>query len=106
MLLNAGQILIMKPNATSLAEPVDFEIGQLYRTSVLIGREFPRLATQPQIVAEIEKQRANTNLIPTNLVIYGRGTLVTLADPTKVGKQRRAAKAARRPTPTPAAPKP
>lgn len=80
ILLNPGQILIMRPDAQSLAEPVDFDIGQLYRTSVLIGREFPRLTTQPQIAAEIEKQRANKNLLPTNLVIHGRGTLVTLAE--------------------------
>ncbi len=78
LLLNPGQMLIMKPDAKTLAEPVDYDIGQLYRTSVLIGREFGRLVSQPQIAAEIAKQRSNPNLLPTNLVIYGRGTLVTL----------------------------
>jgi hypothetical protein len=99
MLLKAGQMLILKPDARALPEPVDFEIGQLYRTSLLIGRDFGRLASQPQIAAEIQKQRANPNLIPTNLIIYGRGTLVNLADPAQA--QRDAAKPAASPTPSP-----
>jgi hypothetical protein len=81
-----------------LPEPVDFEIGQLYRTSLLIGRDFARLASQPQIAAEIQKQRADPSLIPTNLVIYGRGTMVNLADPSKV---RGKANAPTSPTPAP-----
>ena len=100
MLLKAGQMLILKPDAKSLPEAVDFEIGQLYRTSLLIGRDFGRLPSQPEIAAEIQKQRANPNLIPTNLVIYGRGTLVNLADPEK--PKRDARKPAASPSPAPA----
>jgi hypothetical protein len=97
MLLKPGQMLIMKPEAKGLPEPVDFEIGQLYRTSLLIGRDFGRLASQPQIAAEIQKQRSNPNLIPTNLIIYGRGTLVNLADPDQA--KRGASKPTASPTP-------
>jgi hypothetical protein len=97
MLLKPGQMLILKPEARFLPEPVDFEIGQLYRTSALIGRDFGRLASQPQIAAEIQKQRANPNLIPTNLVIYGRGTMVSLTEPNN------AKATTRRRTPSPTA---
>ncbi|HEY0368637.1 MAG TPA: FecR domain-containing protein [Chthoniobacterales bacterium] len=98
MLLKSGQMVIMKPNAVTLAEPVDYDIGQLYRTSVLIGREFDRLTSQPQIANEIAKQRENAKLVPTNLVINGRGTLVTLATSAKP-KGGGTAKPAASPTP-------
>jgi hypothetical protein len=96
LLLKPGQILIMKPDAKTLADPVDFDIAQLYRTSLLVGHEFARLPSDAQIQAEIARQKSDPNLIPTNLVIRGRGTLVTLADPKTVSSKGNA-----KPTPTP-----
>jgi FecR-like protein len=98
ILLKAGQILIMKPDAKGLAEPVDYNIAHLYKTSLLVHHEFARLPGEPQILAEIAKQQSDPNLIPTNLVIHGRGTLVTLENSGKVASK---PKAAASPTPTP-----
>ncbi|MDQ6622488.1 MAG: FecR domain-containing protein [Verrucomicrobiota bacterium] len=100
MLLEAGQILIMKPEATSLAEPVDFSIAQLYKTSLLIHHEFPSLTSESAIVAAIARQKADPSLIPTNLIIYGRGTLVNLADPA-AAKKAAAQNPRSSPSPTP-----
>lgn len=81
VLVDQGQILITKPGAKSLPEPVDFNIAQLYETSVLTNADFAALPSKPLIDRAIEAQRKNPNLNPTNLVIYGRGTLVNLVEP-------------------------
>ncbi|HEX8280895.1 MAG TPA: FecR domain-containing protein [Chthoniobacterales bacterium] len=101
VLVDAGQILITRPDAKTLPEPVDFEIAQLYRTSVLTNRDFRPLPSDPLIQAEIEKQKKNPALIPTNLVIRGRGTLVTLADPATVETRAQQRGGSPSPSPTP-----
>lgn len=98
ILLTPGEILILKPEAKALPEPVNYNISHLYKTSLLAHHEFGRLPGDAQIVAEIAKQQSDPNLIPTNLVIQGRGTLVRLVDPAKVPAK---PKAAASPTPTP-----
>ncbi len=100
ILLKPGAMLILKPDAKSLPEPVDFDLSQLARTSVFLGREFGPLPSRAELAAEIAMQRANPNLLPTNLVIYGRGTAVTLTEPTAAkGKARSSASPAPRPSP-------
>ena len=82
VLVNAGEMLIMKPNATTLPEAVNFDIGHLYKTSLLMNSDFPPLASRERIEKEIQRQRSDPDYIRTNLVIYGRGTLVNLVEPT------------------------
>ncbi len=82
LLVDAGQILIAKPNPKFLPEAVDFDIDQLYRTSMLTNADFRPLASRPLINRAIAEQKKNPELNATNLVIFGRGTLVTLIDPT------------------------
>lgn len=82
LLVNPGQLLITKPGAKTLPEAVHFNIAQLVKTSLLTGRDFAPLASQARIDEQIRKQQADPNFTPTNLVIYGRGTLVTLVPPT------------------------
>lgn len=100
VLVKAGQILITKPDAKALPEPVDFDIAQLVKTSLLTNRDFAPLPSRTLIEQEIARQKNDPALIGTNLVIYGRGTLVTLADPGKV--KNASAKRNAPPTPTPA----
>ena len=82
VLVNPGQMLITRPSAATLPEPVHFEIAQLLKTSLLTGQDFGPLASNARIEEEIRKQRSDPDFTPTNLVIYGRGTLVTLVPPS------------------------
>ena len=83
-LMHPGQILITKPDVTVLPDPADFDIARVMKTCLLI-RDFPPLLSQPLIESEEQKQSAliaKGTDIPSNLVIFGRGTLVTLVSPT------------------------
>jgi ferric-dicitrate binding protein FerR (iron transport regulator) len=80
LLLRPGQILITKPDVTALPEPADFDIAREMKTCLLV-REFQPLPSQRQIESEEQKQRnliAKGTYIPSNLVIFGRGTQVTV----------------------------
>src|SRR6476646_9796788 len=103
VLLHAGQMMILNPNATHLSEPVDFDLERLLRTSLFIVG-FPPLPSVP-FLTEVEHQqlelKANGELIDTNLVIFGRGTLVTLTDPQSSDVIDRKTAAVTLPTPTP-----
>jgi len=83
-LMHPGQILITKPDVTVLPDPADFDIARVMKTCLLI-RDFPPLLSQRLIESEEQKQSAliaKGTDIPSNLVIFGRGTLVTLVSPT------------------------
>ena len=82
VLVNAGQMLITRPGAARLPEPVHFEIAKLYKTSLLANADFAPLASSARIEAAIREQQNDPSFTPTNLVIYGRGTLVNLVPPT------------------------
>jgi len=83
LLVQPGQILIMKPDVTALPDPAAFDIARMMKTCLLI-RDFPPLPSQQLIESEEQKQLnliAKGTYIPSNLVIFGRGTLVTLVNP-------------------------
>ncbi len=82
LLLRPGQILITKPDVTALPEPADFDIAREMKTCLLV-RDFQPLRSQRRIESEEEKQLkliAKGRYIPSNLVILGRGTQVTLVN--------------------------
>jgi hypothetical protein len=82
LLVQPGQILITKLNVTALPEPADFDIAREMKTCLLV-REFQPLPSQGRIESEEQKQLnliAKGTYIPSNLVILGRGTQVTLAN--------------------------
>ena len=84
LLINAGQILITKPDVTAIPDPAHFDIARVMKTCLLV-REFQPLLSQRLIESEEQKQvklMAKGTFIPSNLVIFGRGTLVTLVNPT------------------------
>jgi uncharacterized RmlC-like cupin family protein len=82
VLVQPGQILITKPDVTALPEAADFDIAREMKTCLLI-REFQPLPSQQRIESEEQKQLkmiAKGTYIPSNLVILGRGTQVTLVN--------------------------
>jgi hypothetical protein len=81
VLVNAGQLLLTRPGAKTLPEPAHFSIEQLYKTTVFTKSGFPPLASSGAIRAAIEKQKSDPDFTRTNLVIFGRGTLVNLVEP-------------------------
>ena len=83
VLVRPGQLLITNPDAKSLPDPVDVDLERLLKTSLLIT-DFPPLGSQNLIAKESEKQqraKSKRRLIDTNLVIFGKGTLVSLTNP-------------------------
>ena len=84
LLVQPGQILITKPDVTALPEAADFDIAREMKTCLLV-REFQPLPSQRRIESEEQKQLnliAKGTYIPSNLVIFGRGTQVTLVNPS------------------------
>ncbi len=84
VLVQPGQILITKPDVTALPDPAHFDIARVMKTCLLV-RDFQPLSSQRRIDSEEQKQLnliAKGTYIPSNLVIVGRGTLVTLDNPT------------------------
>jgi len=84
ILVHAGEMMIIRWGATELSNPVAVDISEIMRTSLLITG-FGPLPSAPLIAAaethQIERE-SQGQLVETNLVIYGSGTLVTLADET------------------------
>lgn len=83
ILVKSGQILIANPKTTSLPEAAYFDIARTVRTCRLIN-EFPPLGNQDSIALAARKQNrltSNGTYVPSNLVIFGRGTLVSLVPP-------------------------
>jgi len=108
-LVKAGQMIIMRLDSKMIPEPVDVDIQKITQSSLLITG-FGPLGSETLIAFERTKQNEQKNsgqLYETNLVIYGGGTNVVLADPNTVDVAVSVAEssAAKSPTPTPT-PKP
>ncbi|MFN2509648.1 MAG: FecR domain-containing protein [Chthoniobacterales bacterium] len=101
VLIGPGKLLITKPEAKILPEAVDYEIGQLYKTSLLTNSDFAPLPSRNAILAQIRKQESDPNFIRTNLVIYGRGTLVNLVPTTETAAPSTRGSASVTPAPSP-----
>ncbi|MFL6584023.1 MAG: FecR domain-containing protein [Chthoniobacterales bacterium] len=108
VLVAAGQMLIVNPNATRLADPVDVDLDRLVRTSLLLAPPFGPLGSETLMAGstldQLGKKTAGT-LLDTNLVIFGRGTLVTMVDPASLDVVDQARAAGEEPSPT-ATPRP
>lgn len=86
VLVRPGQMLIANPDAKSLPNPVDVDLERLMKTARLII-DFPPLGSQNLIAKESEKQqraKSKRGLIDTNLVIFGKGTLVSVTNPAQL----------------------
>src|SRR5438477_8100531 len=109
-LVKAGQMIIMRLDSKMIPEPVDVDIQKITQSSLLITG-FGPLGSETLIAFERTRQNEQKNsgqLIETNLVIYGGGTNVILADPNTVdvavsAESSTAKSPAPTPTPTPTA---
>src|SRR5437016_9078968 len=103
-LVKAGQMIIMRLDSKMIPEPVDVDIQKITQSSLLITG-FGPLGSETLIAFERTRQNEQKNsgqLIETNLVIYGGGTNVVLADPNTVDVAVSAeSNAAQSPTPPP-----
>ncbi|MEP6686315.1 MAG: FecR domain-containing protein [Verrucomicrobiota bacterium] len=100
VLVHAGQILITKPGATALPDPAHFDIARMMKTCRLVS-EFRPLPSKDLIKVEEQKQTSLTSLgtyVPSNLVIFGRGTLVSLVQPEPPARSERKTATNRQPT--------
>src|SRR5438034_3491587 len=105
-LVEAGPMIIMRADSQTIPERVDVDIGKITESSLLVT-EFGPLGSEALIAFEKTKQKEQKNsgqLHETNLVIYGGGTSVVLADPNTLDVAVSAeSNAAKSPTPTPTA---
>ena len=88
LLLQPGKMVIMPPNAKRIPDPVTVDLKKVVNTSTLVNmrkgktEKTPPLPSIGLIAKEIQHQEREQNshhLIPTNLVILGKGTNVALA---------------------------
>ena len=89
LVLHPGKMVIMRPDAKRIPEPIDIDLAEIVRTSTLVN--FPGsevLPSMPLIQAAITDQAkavAKGTLVPTNLVM-GHGTKVVLASNDQLAK--------------------
>ncbi|MEY2537063.1 MAG: hypothetical protein QOG67_803 [Verrucomicrobiota bacterium] len=89
LVLRPGKMVIMRPDAKKIPDPVDVDLAQIVRTSTLVN--FPGsniLSSMPLIQAAINdqaKELTQGTLVPTNLV-RGSGTNVVLASDDQLSK--------------------
>src|SRR5438105_5948405 len=89
LLLRPGKMVIMRPDAKKIPDPIDVDLEQIVKTSTLVN--FPDEAPLPSMplmqaaIDEQKKQLAKSDLVPTNLVI-GHGTKVIFASGDQVAK--------------------
>ena len=89
LVLHPGKMVIMRPDAKRIPDPIDIDLAQIVRTSTLVN--FPGsevLPSMPLIQAAITDQAkavAKGTLVPTNLVM-GHGTKVVLASNDQLAK--------------------
>jgi hypothetical protein len=89
VVLTAGKMVIMRPDAKNIPEPVNVDLQHVVQTSTLVN--FPSAEPLPSMnliedaIAAQQQQLANTNLVPTNLVI-GKGTNVIVATNDQLAK--------------------
>jgi hypothetical protein len=103
VLLRAGQMLIASPDPKSLPDAVDVDLNRMLETCQFIT-EFSELPEHDRLVQAATAQRkrkSHGKFAETNLVIFGRGTLVSQRSPTPAPAQKNSGS----PAPPPPSPK-
>jgi len=89
LVLHPGKMIIMRPDAKRIPDPIDIDLAQIVRTSTLVN--FPGSEVLPSIpliqaaITDQAKAMAKGTLVPTNLVM-GHGTKVVLASNDQLAK--------------------
>jgi hypothetical protein len=82
-----GQMIIMQVDSPTIPEPVDIDLKKLLKTSQLISAEDGGMPNSREVADALKEQAQELkkgNLVETNLVIPGRGTLVELSNNTRL----------------------
>ena len=106
ILLTAGQMLVLDPDATSLPEPQIFDIGRLVATSGLLGKPFDPLASMALIEENIQRQgeeKKDGKLVLSNYVLHAEipGGVSNFQDQNNATTLRTLARPPAAPPPTP-----
>lgn len=86
--ISAGDMLITKPNTSSLPAPVQVDLQRLRRTSKLLNsKDFSALGNDKQMEDALKQQnqkKAKGELLETAYIVQGRGTSVTLSSEARL----------------------
>src|SRR5438105_7512725 len=89
LVLHPGKMVIMRPDAKKIPDPIDIDLAEIVRTSTLVnfpgGNTLPSMPLIQAAIADQAKAVAKGTLVPTNLVM-GHGTKVVLASNDQLAK--------------------
>src|SRR5881398_1350064 len=88
LVLRPGKMVIMRPDAKKIPDPIDVDLAQIVRTSTLVNfpgsNILPSMSLIQVAINDQAKELAKGSLVPTNLVM-GQGTKVILASKNLLG---------------------
>jgi hypothetical protein len=89
VVLHPGKMVIMRPDAKKIPDPIDIDLAGIVRTSTLVnfpgGNVLPSMPLIQAAITDQAKAVAKGTLVPTNLVM-GHGTQVVLASTDQLAK--------------------
>jgi hypothetical protein len=89
LVLHPGKMVIMRPDAKKIPDPIDIDLAEIVRTSSLVNfpgsRVLPSMPLIQSAITDQAKAVAKGTLVPTNLVM-GHGTKVVLASNDQLAK--------------------
>ena len=89
LVLHPGKMVIMRPDAKKIPNPIDVDLAEIVRTSTLVNfpgsNILPSMALIQAAISDQAKEVAKGTLVPTNLVM-GHGTKVVLASNDQLAK--------------------
>jgi hypothetical protein len=81
VILRPGRMVLMRPDAKRIPAPVSVDLKRIVRTSSLVnmskksGAKLPSDVLITQAIAQQEREKGNSSLVDTGLVIHGTGTV-------------------------------
>jgi len=88
IVLRPGKMVIMRPDAKRIPDPIDVDLAEIVKTSTLVnfpgGNILPSMPLIQVAINDQAKELAKGSLVPTNLVM-GQGTKVILASKNLLG---------------------
>src|SRR5437016_230565 len=89
VVLHPGKMVIMRPDAKKIPDPIDVDLAEIVKTSTLVnfpgGDILPSMSLIQAAIGDQAKEVAKGTLVPTNLVM-GHGTKVVLASKDQLAK--------------------
>src|SRR5437660_8622770 len=89
LVLRPGKMVIMRPDAKRIPDPIDVDLAEIVKTSTLVnfpgGNILPSMPLIQVAINDQAKELAKGTLVPTNLVM-GHGTKVILASNDQLAK--------------------